>query len=96
MKFKKNQEVLVRKKEREIGDRNIPLDEWISQNSFTGEILDVSEHTISILTVRKMSIYAKDVDEEIHIMTINLDEYDVQPIRVAPLYQTDPMAITMC
>lgn len=96
MKFEKNQEVLIRKKERPIGDRDIPLNEWISQNSFTGEILDIGENTISILTVRKMSIYAKDVDEEIHIMTINLDEYDVQPVRVAPLYQTDPMAITMC
>ena len=95
MKFKKNQEVLVRKKERPLSDRNIPLDEWINKNSFTGEVLDVDENTISILTVRAMSIYAQDVDEEIHIMTISFDEYDVQPIRVAPLYQTDPMAINM-
>lgn len=95
MKFKKDQKVLVRKKERLHKDRNMPLDEWINNNSFTGEVLEIGENTISILTVRTISIYAKDVDEEIHIMTINLDEYDVQPIRVAPLYQTDPMAINM-
>lgn len=96
MKFKKNQEVLIRKKERSLKDRNIPLDEWINQNHFTGEILDVDENSISILAIRKMSIYAQDVDEEIHIMTISFDEYDVQPIRVEPVYQTDPMTITMC
>lgn len=95
MKFKKNQEVLIRKKERSHRDKNIPLDEWINQNSFTGEILDVSENAISILAIRETSIYADDVDEEIHIMTISFDEYDVQPLRVAPVYQTDPMAISM-
>jgi len=95
MKFKKNQKVLIRKKVKSLRGKGVSLDEWLNENCFKADVLDVHENAISILKIRTVSIYAEDVDEEIQIMTINFDEYDVQPVRVEPLYQTDPMAITM-
>lgn len=95
MIFEIGQKVLVRKTRVSFSEKPISLNEWITRHCFSGEVLDVQENAVKVCKLNSQSLYGKGDDREILSLDVSSDEYDVQPLRTPPLFQPDPMAITM-
>lgn len=94
MLFDINQKVVVRKKHIRLSNKSVPLSDWINQHCFTGEILSITDSEYVIGKVDSTSFYGGEYNETHHVAKDFL-EYEIQPLRAEPVFQTDPLAISM-
>ncbi len=95
MKFSIKQKINVRRNQRTLGDKPIPLREWVTHHNFVGEVLAINESTIEVCKIDSKSLYGKGEDKEVFLINTDSGEYDLTPLRVDPLFQTETRAIHM-
>lgn len=88
-----NQKVAIRRTQTTFSERPIPLKEWIDKHNFVGEILAINGNVIEVCRVDSRSIYGKGKDKEIIVINTDSGEYDIKPLYVDPLFQTEARTI---
>ncbi len=95
MKFSIKQRINVRRIPRSLGDRPIPLKDLVNEHNFCGEILAIHGTTIEVCKINAKSLYGKGMDKEVYLINTESGEYDVTPLHVAPVFQTEARALHM-
>tara|TARA_R110000868_G_scaffold403241_1_gene680310 strand:+ start:336 stop:629 length:294 start_codon:yes stop_codon:yes gene_type:complete len=95
MKLSIKQRINVRRTPQSLGDRPIPLKELVNEHNFYGEILAIHGATIEVCKIDAKSLYGKGVDNEVYLIDTESGEYDVTPLHVAPVFQTEARTLHM-
>lgn len=92
--FTEHQMVIVSKKSVRPRDKTISLQDWIAEHQFTAFVLSVNDNLIEVAKLDSETLYFKANQASITLNTAS-DEYDIQPLRTEPFFQSDAMAIAM-
>ncbi len=95
MKLSIKQRINVRRIPRSLGNRPIPLKELVNEHNFCGEILAIHGATIEVCKIDAKSLYGKGDDKEVYIINTASGEYDLTPLQVAPVFQTEARSLHM-
>ena len=94
MQFRLHQKILVRKTRHHVSRKKLSLSEWIDKCCFTAEVVAISENNIGVVKLDTEGFYGKK-DRKLIWMSLDTLDYDLVPLLTEPVYQTDPLAISV-